>query len=505
MFLNLKSQYGNRRTSGFTLLELLLVVFIMSVLAFSAVSLTETMDSSQDQYRYERAKNQAAELKKAIINRVETQQVVRGFVADVGALPANMTELAFGVVDKDPTDDLILASSSQQPIYDFTPDAEGFNNGDGILLTTSLNLVKGFRGAALQTNEGSPRNFYIGSYLSNLLPGKNIYDGLTKPRFDDGWGNQNGSFSTTLTVPGSNALSLDDQTHGWVWNYDGNLSISTFGKDGVSGGTEYSEDLLLASISPNDWSVTPSEIQVELYNDLATLNSADLYAFAVLAFNAKEEKWQTVRSASFQIPQLGQVATTSFPAYPTSFRVPAGTHVLLLIKDNGSRFTPIWEVSEKTAGGGDSGSAEVQTIVVSPIAVSPYRVKLSLTLPDPSDPMNSSLTETSDFHSTITAAISELNVAFTADNGMGQLVYDTGPLSFSGSTSSGDITIELYESSLEMVPNQNVPDITLTYEWDDNEPKPTQIIRAKHIQVLPGQANTFRLNLSPTILAPLAP
>ena len=59
---------------------------------------------------------------------------------------------------------------------------------------------------------------------------------------------------------------------------------------------------------------------------------------------------------------------------------------------------------------------------------------------------------------------------------------------------------------MEMVLNQNVPDITLTYEYAElDEPKPTQIIRAKHIQVLPGQANTFRLNLSPTILAPLAP
>ena len=78
-------QYGNRKTSGFTLLELLLVVFIMSVLAFSAVSLTETLDSSQDQYRYERAKNQGVDLKKAIVDRVETPQVVRGFVADIGA------------------------------------------------------------------------------------------------------------------------------------------------------------------------------------------------------------------------------------------------------------------------------------------------------------------------------------------------------------------------------------------------------------------------------------
>jgi len=482
MFLNLKSQYGNRRTSGFTLLELLLVVFIMSVLAFSAVSLTETMDSSQDQYRYERAKNQAAELKKAIINRVETQQVVRGFVADVGALPANMTELAFGVVDKDPTDDLILASSSQQPIYDFTPDAEGFNNGDGILLTTSLNLVKGFRGAALQTNEGSPRNFYIGSYLSNLLPGKNIYDGLTKPRFDDGWGNQNGSFSTTLTVPGSNALSLDDQTHGWVWNYDGNLSLSTFGKDGVSGGTEYSEDLLLASISPNDWSVTPSEIQVELYNDLATLNSADLYAFAVLAFNAKEQKWQTITSASFQIPQLGQVAITSFPAYPTSFRVPAGTHVLMLIQDTGSHLTPIWDMNEKTAG--DISNFEVQTIVLSPTPTSaPNRVKLSLTLPDTSDPMNS-LTEESQFRQTITAAISDLNTGFTS------VGYSSDPLIFSGSNSSGDITIELSDSSSGQVDNQNVNMITIIPEGT------LSTYRAKHIHVLPGQANTFRLNLS---------
>ena len=76
----LNFQYGVRKTSGFTLLELLLVVFIMSVLAFSAVSLTDTMESSQDQFRYERARNQAADLKKAIIDRVDGQEVVSGFV-----------------------------------------------------------------------------------------------------------------------------------------------------------------------------------------------------------------------------------------------------------------------------------------------------------------------------------------------------------------------------------------------------------------------------------------
>jgi len=490
MFLNLKSQYGKRRTSGFTLLELLLVVFIMSVLAFSAVSLTDTMDSSQDQYRYERAKNQAVAIKKAIIDRVETQQVVRGFVADVGALPANMTELAFGVVDGDPSDVPIPPSSLRMPMYDLTPDGDGLQTPDAdaavdgqdgiIFLPASLNLVKGFRGTLLQTDEGSPRNFYRGIYLSNLLPGKNIYDGPDKPRFDDGWGNQNGSFYPP-TVPGPNALSLDDQTHGWDWNYDGNLSLSTFGKDGDSGGTEYSEDLLLASISPDDWSVTPSAIQVELYNDLATLNSADLYAFAVLAFNAKTAKWQTITSASFQIPQLGQVATTSFPGYLTSFRVPAGTHVLMLIKESGIPSTGISHVSEKTPG--TEIVPEVQTIVLSQ---PPSLFTISATLPEPFGG-GGTITEVSDSFSTIYAAINDvddgLNKKFM-DEG-----YSTGPLTYSGTDTVGDITIELINSSVGTLLTNQVVDLI-------GVPAPIETYRAKHVHVLPGQTNIFRLNLS---------
>ena len=36
---------------GFTLLELLVVVFILSILAVSAVSLTENLGTAQEQYR----------------------------------------------------------------------------------------------------------------------------------------------------------------------------------------------------------------------------------------------------------------------------------------------------------------------------------------------------------------------------------------------------------------------------------------------------------------------
>ena len=89
--------WNSRRRRGFTLLELLLVVFILSVLALSAFSLTDTLDSNQDQFRYEAARNQARKFERAIVDRVEGQAVVGGFVADMGGLPLNMLELAFGL------------------------------------------------------------------------------------------------------------------------------------------------------------------------------------------------------------------------------------------------------------------------------------------------------------------------------------------------------------------------------------------------------------------------
>jgi len=476
MFLNLKSQYGNRRTSGFTLLELLLVVFIMSVLAFSAVSLTETMDSSQDQYRYERAKNQAAELKKAIIDRVETQQVVRGFVADVGALPANMTELAFGVIVEDGVADRkIPANILLTPRYGQTLGGGGQGNLDGELLVTtleSLNLWKGFRGTLLQTDEGTPRDFYRGSYLSNLLPGKNIYDGPDKPRFDDGWGNQNGLL---------NSVENDDLTHGWVWNnvVNDDLTLGTYGKDGALDGTEYAKDYLhLATISRDDWSVDPSAIQVELYNDLGNLNASDaldLYKFVILSYDATKNFWQTTSSNPFQIPQSEQVFTATFPAiFP---RVPAGTHVLMLIKvvPGTTGTTPIIIKAEKIPGA--TGIPEVQTLVLSP----PRLVKLTLRLPDLSGgPMT--IEKTNEDYVPLADAITDLNSQFH-DEG-----YDQNPpLSYGGN----DLIIELNESSGMLIDNQDVDLIEV--EPDSTVPV---AYRAKHVHVLPGQPNIFRLNFS---------
>ncbi|MCH2372027.1 MAG: prepilin-type N-terminal cleavage/methylation domain-containing protein [Pirellulales bacterium] len=512
MFLILRSEYITRKTSGFTLLELLLVVFIMSVLAFSAVSLTETLDSSQDQYRYERAKNQGVDLKKAIVDRVETQQVVRGFVADIGALPATMTELAFGVVDGDPSDVPIPASSLRTPMYDLTPDdddglqtpdaAVAVDGQDGIIfLPASLNLVKGFRGTPLQTDEDTPRDFYRGSYLSNLLPGKNIYVGPDKPRFDDGWGNQNGDWDSDLILPtGSNALSLDDRTHGWVWEYqagthqvisDGALTIKTYGKDGVSGGTEYADDLVFAAISPDDYSVAESEIQLELHNDLADWNAEIQYRFALLVYYAKENKWRRIISNPLSRPQLGQTSTVTVPGLS---RIPAGTHVLLLIQNNFYPQTPMQSVIEETAGTIDN--PEVQTYVLSPPAAV-NRVKISVTLPDPNDSMTPITGQNATWQSTITTAIEDLNSAFTNSEDAEVGAYTTNPLevieNIGAITTSGQIAIEVNEASGgDVMQGFDVGEIVITREPVDA----THSIRAKHVHVLPGQTNIFRLNLS---------
>ncbi|MDB4862024.1 type II secretion system GspH family protein [Pirellulaceae bacterium] len=503
MFLNLKSQYGNRRTSGFTLLELLLVVFIMSVLAFSAVSLTDTMDSSQDQYRYERAKNQAVAIKKAIIDRVETQQVVRGFVADVGALPANMTELAFGVIVEDSVADRkIPANILLTPRYGETLNVNGQGNGDGQELLTllgSLNLWKGFRGTLLQTDEGTPRDFYRGSYLSNLLPGKNIYDGPDKPRFDDGWGNQIG----LLTIGTNDPVENDDLTHGWVWNDDanGNLTLKTLGKDGLENVppvTGYNADLQLATISRDDWSVDASAIQVELYNDLGNLNTLDQYKFAILSYDAKKNFWQTTLSNFFQISQMEQVSTATFPA---GLRVPAGTHVLLLTKQSPdlSLSTPIVGVSEKEKA--SELDAQVQTYFFAPVLLDNSQlVQITATLPHP-DPggggmENVTRTVTNTWDNVWGNGVNSLNDAFTNSNQVDENYIDS-PFSYIGDLSRGEITIELSASSEGQLSNQE--DVDLINIQLENAPV---VYRAKHIHVLPGQANTFRLNLSPIILAP---
>ncbi len=492
------TQFGRTQLRAFTLLELLLVVFIMSVLAFSAVSLTETLDSSQDQFRYERARAQGEKLRSAIIDQVESRQSVSGFVADMGDLPDNMTELAFGVVDGNPNDSRFIASQSLTPKLDITPDASFYENasGDEYTLPAAMNVIKGFRGMALQTDEATPRPYFIGSYLK-LDPGKSVYEGTGKPRFGDGWGNQSpsGSFTkrTSYTIPTANAFGDDEHSHGWNWVYpagsETNLIVSAFGKDGASGGTEYSEDLVLASIDANDWSVDTSAIQVELVNDLFEVerDCSDLKSY-LLVYNAKLQKWRSIPGPAFGLAPNGGATKVAFT---TGVTVPAGTHVLILASTANSITTPLTLTDEIQAGVAGSTQPEIQQVLFA-FDSRLIKCKLQVTLPDPDDPVNSNVTYTNDSFdlTSLTDKITELNSNFIAGGG-GAGQYDSGPLEYV--VSDNTIKLDAAAASSNISTNSDFAAIRVLFDPTDGN---NNLIRAKQFNVLPGQTNILRINLS---------
>jgi prepilin-type N-terminal cleavage/methylation domain-containing protein len=80
------------RRAGFTLVEMLLVVFILAAVAATAVSVVEETD---DQLRYEDSKARLTLLRAAVAGdeTAAGRAAPRGFVADVGRLPRSVAEL----------------------------------------------------------------------------------------------------------------------------------------------------------------------------------------------------------------------------------------------------------------------------------------------------------------------------------------------------------------------------------------------------------------------------
>jgi prepilin-type N-terminal cleavage/methylation domain-containing protein len=83
--------------AGFTLLELLLVVAILSSLALAATTFVENED---DQQRFEETRRRLENLRRAVVGYPNLsaggEALVGGFVADMGRLPRNLNELFAG-------------------------------------------------------------------------------------------------------------------------------------------------------------------------------------------------------------------------------------------------------------------------------------------------------------------------------------------------------------------------------------------------------------------------
>ena len=261
------------RQAGLTLLELLLVVFILSVISFGAVSLIDTSDS---QWRFEETKSRLARIRVAVAGEDEPvyagQRRLSGFVADVGALPADLADLTG---PPDAGDDAYQSR---------TPELE-----DGYQLSDHA-LFKGRRPPYLVLDASTdPAN----------------------PRYRDGWGNK--------------STANDALFHGWGWTVqDDTLTVVSPGADGQTGapaGGVYDPDIT-AVVAKQEWGIEGG-IQVEVLNS----SGGDLDNLRVDLLLYEDGNWKQVVSARQSVPSTGsrRFAITDF--------VPAGTHLLVLMQD----------------------------------------------------------------------------------------------------------------------------------------------------------------------------
>lgn len=235
---NLKNQHG------LTLLEMLVVVFILSAIALMTLSFTNNAD---DQFRFEDTRTRLEKIRTAAVGEpgrtVNGGPAVSGFVADMGQLPNDIREL----IQPHPTDPNI-SCDGVGALRCWKPDP------------TIVDLWAGWRGP------------YI-SYLTEQSGSKT---------FRDGWGNAgaapNYGWKTFLSTD-TNADGLNDK-----------LEVASLGSDGDSAAPEekYAMDYPDTSGNPSaddlvvldDHQINIALVKVRFHNPAsvppATLPPADV-------------------------------------------------------------------------------------------------------------------------------------------------------------------------------------------------------------------------------------
>jgi prepilin-type N-terminal cleavage/methylation domain-containing protein len=200
--IDLPTHITAKTQSGFTLLEMVLVLFLISLMASATLFITDNLD---DQASYDETKRRMEIIRQAIVGdptrRLNGQTEIRGFAADMGRLPGCLRELV-------ESNHCIDASGA---LAAWTIDA-------------STGLGSGWRGPYIQVTPES--------------------DGAL--RFRDGYLNTATDASGAIGTNSDAAVNGDDErNHGWTWAiYDSadnltsdvftaeNIRIQSFGTDG---------------------------------------------------------------------------------------------------------------------------------------------------------------------------------------------------------------------------------------------------------------------------------
>ncbi|MCQ8117093.1 type II secretion system protein [Methylomonas rosea] len=223
----LHSAGSTRRRSerGFTLLEMLLVIFLMALVASTGLMLTEGVE---DQAKYDETKRRMELIRKAIIGdpsrTVNGAPEISGFVADMGRLPLCLAELLR-------VGDEVLPATDPRTFE---------SSCDDTVIVSEWNLDQ-------DTGVGVG---WRGPYLQ-VIPESG--GGL---RFRDGYGNE-----------GANATT-DELNSGWDYSVTGTTtSLSSEGMDLTVASDDVSAPQLIVSA---DWQVQlPAAVSVTFENQSA--------------------------------------------------------------------------------------------------------------------------------------------------------------------------------------------------------------------------------------------
>lgn len=297
--------------SGFTLLELVLVMFIIALVASTPLLF---IDEQDQQLRYEETREKLATIRHAIYQResYRGQPLLSGFVVDNGTLPpADELNPLFNL----PTG--WFSATLSTPYFNFTTDASN------AVALSDMKLSKGHR------------NRYIFSGLDS------------NNEYLDGWGQ-------AFAVDSSHALG----TSSAGLEMGNGVAFNTTAGDLA---TAYAGSTPRIDVTDKSWQVPLSSLNILLqnYDTSEAIDSSDFQRLAVLVFrnstdasSSPAEAWTTYHFdiAVSNAPSAGTAATQSSPSDITSWNknglsatnsdfLPAGEHPVIVFNGNDTNYS----------------------------------------------------------------------------------------------------------------------------------------------------------------------
>lgn len=230
------------RSRGFTLLEMLLVIFLMALVASAGLMLTEGVE---DQAKYDETKRRMELIRKAIVGdptrTVNGAPEISGFVADMGRLPGCLAELL-------ELGDEVLPISSPRTFISPCNNAVTISEW---AFDPSTGIGTGWRGP----------------YLSVMSDHDSV------KRFRDGYGNED------IDEDGAGTVDENDDAlnFGWVWRmYEANgaetsnpdeavlIRIKSKGFDGQEGNADDYPDESIDLVKPSDYQVNLNWLSITI-------------------------------------------------------------------------------------------------------------------------------------------------------------------------------------------------------------------------------------------------